>query len=261
MTHLSVNLNKIALVRNARGMGIPDVVEAARMVIDQGCDGLTLHPREDARHATLDDVRRLAELPEVARGTIELNIEGDPRPELMAVVKECGATQFTVVPVIPGEITTTRGWRERRHGDLLRRTIAFFEGQTRISLFVDPEPAGIELAADVGADAIELHTFDYAQAWGTPRQEEALTPYEEAARLARGLGLRVHAGHDLDLDNLPLLLERLAPDEVSIGHALISRALMTGLPGVLGEYVATVGATRPRADDPAAGVAIAPEKP
>lgn len=241
MTHLSVNLNKVALVRNSRGMGVPNIVEAARMVIAAGCDGLTLHPREDERHATLDDVRRLAALPEVASGEIELNIEGDPRPELMRVARDVGAQQFTVVPVVPGEITTNHGWRDRRHLGLLRDTVAFFGGQSRISCFVDTGTAGVELAAEAGAHAVELHTYDYAQAFGTPQQEAVLARYEETARLAREHSLRVHAGHDLNLANLPLLLERIRPDEVSIGHALISRALMTGLPGVLREYAQTVG--------------------
>lgn len=249
MTHLSVNLNKVSLVRNSRGMGVPDIVAAARMVIGQGCQGLTLHPREDERHATLDDVRRLAALPEVASGAVELNIEGDPRPELMRVVREIRATQFTVVPVVPGEITTNHGWHDPAHLGLLRETVIFFNGEddgdgvkTRISCFVDTGPAGVELAAEAGAHAVELHTYDYARAFGTEHQDEVLARYEQTAQLARQSGLRVHAGHDLDLENLPLLLARLQPDEVSIGHALISRALMAGLPGVLREYVGVVGA-------------------
>lgn len=240
MTHLSVNLNKVALVRNARGGGVPDIVEAARIAIGQGCDGLTVHPREDARHATLDDVRRLAEIDEVRGGAIELNVEGDLRPELMAVVREVGATQFTAVPVLPGEVTTTRGWRSRSDEPALREAIASFRGRSRVSLFVDPEPAGIELAAAVGADAVELHTYEYAHAFGTPRGAEVLADYVRAAELARSLGLRVHAGHDLDLDNLRPLLEGVRPDEVSIGHALVSRALLLGLEIVTREYVGLI---------------------
>lgn len=241
MTHLSVNLNKVALVRNARGGGVPDVAEAARIAIAQGCDGLTLHPREDERHATLDDVRLLAGLEAVRSGAIELNVEGDPRPELMAVAREVGATQFTVVPVVPGEITTHRGWRSRADEALLRRTVEYFAGRCRVSAFVDPDPEGVQLAADAGADAIELHTYEYAAAFHTPRRGEVLARYEEAAREARARGLRVHAGHDLDLDNLGLFLDRIRPEEVSIGHALVSRALLTGLEIVTREYVERIG--------------------
>lgn len=237
MTHLSVNLNKVALVRNARGGGVPDVVAAARLAIEQGCDGLTVHPREDARHATLDDVRRLAALDEVKSGAIELNVEGDLRPELMAVVREVGATQFTAVPVLPGEITTTHGWRSRGDEPALRKAIDYFRGRSRVSLFADPEPEGIHLAADVGANAIELHTYDYAQAYSTPRQEEVLERYAQAAEVARSRGLRVHAGHDLDLENLEAFLDRIRPEEVSIGHALVSRAILVGLEVVTREYV------------------------
>lgn len=250
MTNLSVNLNKVALVRNARGGGVPDLVEAAHIAVAQGCDGLTLHPREDERHATLDDVRRLAELDAVRSGTIELNVEGDPRPELMVVAREVGATQFTVVPVVPGEITTNRGWRSRKDEPLLRDTVEYFAGHCRVSAFVDPDPEGIRLAADVGADAIELHTYEYAAAFHTPRRDEVLARYAEAAEVARSLGLRVHAGHDLDLDNLGLFLDRIQPEEVSIGHALVSRAILTGLEPVTREYVDVIrrhggGGSRP----------------
>lgn len=248
MTALSVNLNKVCLVRNARGGGAPDLVEAARLAIAAGCRGLTLHPREDARHATLDDVLRLAAMPEVAGGAIELNVEGDPRPELMRVIREARATQFTVVPVTPGELTTNRGWRGGDDLAALRRAVDAFKGVARISLFVDAHGEvgeGVDLAAAEGADCVELHTFDYAAAFHTPRRDEVLARFERAAARARALGLRVHAGHDLDLDNLPLLVERLRPDEVSIGHALVSSALLTGLPVIVGRYAAiTRGAVR-----------------
>lgn len=241
MTALSVNLNKVCLVRNARGGHAPDLVEAARLAIAAGCRGLTLHPREDARHATLDDVRRLAAMPEVASGAIELNIEGDPRPELMTVVRQVEATQLTLVPVSPGELTTNRGWRGTDDREALRRVVDAFAGKTRISLFVDAEGDGIDLAAAEGADCVELHTFDYAAAFHTPQREEVLARFERGAVRARSLGLRVHAGHDLDLENLPLLVARLRPDEVSIGHALISTAILTGLPLVVARYAAITG--------------------
>jgi pyridoxine 5-phosphate synthase len=236
-TNLSVNLNKVALVRNSRGGGVPDIVEAARIVIDAGCDGLTVHPRADARHATLDDVRRLAAIDAVRRGAIELNIEGDLRPELVQLVAEVRPTQFTMVPVLPGEVTTTRGWHGAADQAKLAAAIAPFAGSVRISLFIDPAAAGARLAAAAGAQAVELHTYEYAQAHPTARRAEALARYEAAAREARALGLRVHAGHDLDLDNLGDLVDRIHPDEVSIGHALVTQALLTGLPGITGRYL------------------------
>lgn len=244
MTQLSVNLNKVCLLRNARGTGVPDLAAAARLVLDAGCGGLTLHPREDERHATLDDVRTLAALPEVASGAVELNVEGDPRPELMEVAREVGATQFTVVPVVPGEVTTNHGWTDRRHLGLLRDTVAFFGGATRLSFFVDTGTEGVELAAEAGADAVELHTYDYAHAFGTTRQEEVLRRYVETAERARALGLQVNAGHDLDLHNLRTFLDAVRPHEVSIGHALVTEALLRALPSVTADYLALTSAHR-----------------
>lgn len=241
MTKLSVNLNKVAIVRNSRGGGVPDLVQAAEIVIAAGCHGLTLHPRADARHATLDDVRRLAAMEAVRSGRIELNVEGDLRPELLRMVHEVGPTQFTMVPVEPGEITTTRGWRSPGDAPRLRQEIAALKGRVRVSLFVDPAPVGVRLAAEVGADAVELHTYEYAHAYATPRRAEVLAAYEAAARLARELGMRVHAGHDLTTENLGELVRRLRPDEVSIGHALVSEAVLAGLGGVTGRYLAAIG--------------------
>lgn len=247
MTKLSVNLNKVCLLRNARGTGVPDLAAAARLVLDAGCDGVTLHPREDERHATLEDVRTLAGLPEVADGSVELNVEGDPRRSLMAVAREVGATQFTVVPVVPGEVTTHHGWADRKHLGLLQDTVAFFGGAdraTRLSFFVDTGTEGVELSADAGADAVELHTYDYAHAFGTPRQREVLERYVATAERARELGLQVNAGHDLDLHNLGPFLDAVRPHEVSIGHALITEALLRALPGVTGDYLALTGVDR-----------------
>jgi pyridoxine 5-phosphate synthase len=254
MTKLSVNLNKVAIVRNSRGGGVPDIVEAAEIVIAAGCHGLTIHPRSDGRHATIDDIYRLAAMKAVASGSIELNIEGDLRPELMRVVREVGPTQFTMVPVLAGEITTTHGWHAASDEGLLREAIAFFAGRVRISLFVDPAPAGVRLAAAVGAQAIELHTYDYAAAYGSPRQEAVIETYEAVAVEARSRGLRVHAGHDLNTHNLAELVRRLRPDEVSIGHALISEAVLAGLPGVTGRYLAAIAAGAASAPAATSGV-------
>jgi pyridoxine 5-phosphate synthase len=248
VTKLSVNLNKVAIVRNSRGGGAPDIVQAAEIVIAAGCHGLTIHPRADARHATIDDIHRLAAMEAVKSGRIELNIEGDLRPELMRVVREVRPTQFTMVPVLPGEITTTRGWHSADDAALLREAIASFGGKVRVSLFVDPAPEGVRLAAEVGAQAVELHTYEYAHAYATPRQEEVLAVYEETARAAREHGLRVHAGHDLSTENLGEMVRRLQPDEVSIGHALISEAILAGLPGVTGRYLAAIAGGAAGAD-------------
>ena len=237
MTHprrtlLSVNLNKVALVRNSRGGDRPSVVEAARIAMAAGCQGLTLHPRSDERHATLRDVADLGALPEVRSGQIELNIEGDFRPGLVEATKAAGARQFTIVPVAPCEITTQRGWKTRDGLAELRKAVDYFAPDCRVSVFVDAEEEGIRMAAEAGAGAIEFHTKEYAETFGTPEGDAVLDQICRMGDLARSLGLRVNAGHDLDTANLPLLIRRLAPDEVSIGHALIADAIMVGLPSV-----------------------------
>lgn len=239
-TTLSVNLNKVALLRNSRDIGVPDLVEAARVVIDNGATGVTLHPRADARHATLDDVLVIAGIPEVQSGAIEFNIEGDLRPELLRLAKAVKATQFTVVPVTPGELTSRRGWRAYDDQNALVQTVENFRGVSRVSVFSDAVEASVRLAAEAGVDAVEFYTGDYALAFGTARGDEFLAQLEQAANLARSLGLRVHAGHDLTQENLPLLIARIRPDELSIGHAIISEAVFKGLGQVVREYVACV---------------------
>ena len=239
-TSLSVNLNKVALLRNSRDIGAPNLIDAARVVIDNGADGLTLHPRADARHATLDDVLAIADIPEVKSGAIEFNIEGDLRPELLRLAKAVKATQFTVVPVTPGELTSRRGWRAYDDQAALVKTVEAFRGTSRVSVFCDAAEASVRLAADAGVDAVEFYTGDYALTFGTPDGDEFLAKLEQAANLARSLRLRVHAGHDLTQENLPLLLARLRPDELSIGHAIISESLFKGLAQVVREYVACV---------------------
>ncbi|MEN3327681.1 MAG: pyridoxine 5-phosphate synthase [Acidobacteriota bacterium] len=237
---LSVNLNKVALLRNSRDIGVPNLIDAARVVIDNGANGVTLHPRADARHATLDDVLAIAEMPEVKSGTIEFNIEGDLRPELLRLAKAVKATQFTVVPVTPGELTSRRGWRAYDDQNVLVQTVENFHGVSRVSVFCDAADASVRLAAGAGVDAVEFYTGDYALSFGTPRGDEFLAQLEQAANLARTLGLRVHAGHDLTQENLPALIKRIRPDELSIGHAIISESLSKGLAQVVREYVACV---------------------
>jgi pyridoxine 5-phosphate synthase len=239
-TTLSVNLNKVALLRNSRDIGVPNLIDAARVVIDNGAQGVTLHPRADARHATLDDVLAIAEVPEVKSGAIEFNIEGDLRPELLRLAKAVKATQFTVVPVTPGELTSRRGWRAYDDQNALVQTVEMFRGVSRVSVFCDAAEASVRLAASAGVEAVEFYTGDYALAFGTARGDEFLGELEQATQLARSLGLRVHAGHDLTQENLPLLLKRVRPDELSIGHAIISESLFKGLAQVVREYAACV---------------------
>lgn len=237
MTRLSVNLNKVCLLRNSRGGNSPDPLDAARACIAAGAQGLTLHPRADARHATLEDVIAFAALPEVASGAVELNVEGDLRPELMRCAYEVGAHQFTVVPVMPGEVTSSRGWRAYDDHDGLAAAVRFFNGKLRVSVFCDATETSVAYAARAGADAVEFYTGAFAHAFGTPSGDALLEELGRAADYARSLGLRVHAGHDLDTVNLPACLARLKPDEVSIGHAIIADTLVHGLGPTVTRYL------------------------
>lgn len=240
-TTLSVNLNKVAWLRNARDIGAPDLVEAGRLAIKNGARGLTVHPRADARHITLDDVLSVADIPEIKSGSVEYNIEGDLRPELLRLAKAVRPTQLTVVPVTPGELTSRRGWRAYDDQSALEAAVRLFEGVSRVSVFSDATEASVRLAAAAGVAAVEFYTGDYATAFGTPDGEKLLDDLERAAILARERGLRVHAGHDLNLINLPPLLKRIQPDELSIGHAIIAEALFKGLGQTVREYAACIG--------------------
>lgn len=236
MTLLSVNLNKVALLRASRGRDIPNLLEAAEIAIGAGCHGLTVHPRVGAPHITLQDVRDLAGLEAVRSGRIELNVEGDGRDELLALVAELQPAQLTLVPADPGERTTSRGWSRANDGAVLTRVRSTLSEKTRLSLFIDPVLDSVELARESRADAIEIHTFAYAEHFGTPRGDELLEEMVPIVELARAYGLRVHAGHDLNLENLPQVIARLHPDEVSIGHALLTEALLFGLPVMVERY-------------------------
>jgi pyridoxine 5-phosphate synthase len=239
-TTLSVNLNKVALLRNAREIDVPNLIDAARVAIENGAGGITLHPRADARHATLDDVLAIAQMPEIKNGSIEFNVEGDLRPELIRLVKAIEPTQFTVVPVTPGELTSRRGWRPYDDQSALEATVENFAGVCRVSVFSDANESSVQLAAAAGVDAVEFYTGDYAMEFDTARGDELLDLLEQATRLARSLDLRVHAGHDLNLKNLPPLLKRIQPDELSIGHAIISESLFKGLGQTVSDYVTCV---------------------
>jgi pyridoxine 5-phosphate synthase len=237
---LSVNVNKVATLRNSRGGRIPDVIDAVRVVIDAGAAGITVHPRADARHVTVRDVRDIAAHLAPLRGRIEFNIEGDPRPDLVALVLEVRPDQCTLVPVLPGEITSQAGWPpDTPAGHLSAIMRQLQHAGIRVSLFVDPEDAAVQWAAGMGADRVELYTEPFARAFAAGPEEgrQSFARYSAAARAARACGLGVNAGHDLDLDNLTLFrtLPHLA--EVSIGHALISRALFVGLDRAVRDYL------------------------
>jgi len=239
MVRLSVNVNKIATLRNSRGGRMPSVVAAVDACIDAGAPGITVHPRADRRHITPDDVREIARTL-TRHPDIELNIEGDPRPELIDLVHEVRPTQCTLVPVLPGEITSQAGWRPGPDADRLPDVVAALRSAgIRVSLFVDPLAEPIRWAASVGADRVELYTEPYARAFeeGGAQLERSIGRYGSAAEVAHQAGLGVNAGHDLDLENLVLFRTLPHLDEVSIGHALVSRAVFVGLSTVVREYL------------------------
>lgn len=238
---LSVNVNKIATLRNSRGGTVPSVLEAVRVVVDAGAPGVTVHPRADQRHITTADVHEIAAELGPLRGRVEFNIEGDPRPDLIALVHQVRPDQCTLVPVKPGEITSQAGWSPDTPREELEEIVAGLRrAGVRVSVFVDPEEAPICWAASLKADRIELYTEPFARAFASGGGAAGFSRYVRAAELAHGLGLGVNAGHDLDLENLVLFrtLPHLA--EVSIGHALISHALFAGLDRAVRDYLAAV---------------------
>jgi len=240
VVRLSVNVNKVATVRNSRGGTIPSVLDAVMVCIDAGAPGITVHPRADARHITADDVREIAALLAPLRGRVEYNIEGDPRPDLLALVRSVRPDQCTLVPVRPGEVTSQAGWSPDTPRETLERTIADLRAAgIRVSLFVDAEEAPIRWAAGLGADRVELYTEPYARAFDRSRAEgeRSFGAYARAAELAQALGLGVNAGHDLNLDNLVVFRRLPHLDEVSIGHALISQALFVGFSRSVRDYL------------------------
>jgi len=243
---LSVNVNKVATVRNSRGGSLPSVIEAVRTCIDAGAPGITVHPRADARHITTADVHDIADELAALRGRIEFNIEGDPRPDLIDLVLAVKPDQCTLVPVFPGEVTSQAGWPVETPQDVLAGVIGAIKAAgVRVSLFVDPEPAAIHWAKAMGADRVELYTEPFARAFerGPAAAEASFAQYAAASALAFDLGVGVNAGHDLDLKNLTLFRTLPHLDEVSIGHALISRAIFVGLSRVVKEYLAALGRT------------------
>jgi pyridoxine 5-phosphate synthase len=243
MIRLSVNVNKIATLRNSRGGSIPSVLQAVETCLDAGAPGITVHPRADQRHIRPGDVADIAAFLGARRRegrNAEFNIEGDPADSFLEMVLAVTPDQCTLVPVRPGEVTSQAGWppddRSAILGGVARRLQS---AGIRVSVFVDPDPAAVRFAAEQGADRVELYTEPFATAFarGTEAGHRSFAGYVAAAELAHSLGMGVNAGHDLDLDNLQLFRTLPHLDEVSIGHALISRALWEGLGKVVGEYL------------------------
>lgn len=233
MTRLSVNINKIATLRNARGGNNPDVVKAAIDIQQFGADGITIHPRPDERHIRYDDARALRKVV-----TTEFNIEGNPKEQkFVDLVLELKPDQVTLVPDAVNQLTSDHGWDTRKHADYLKEIIAVFkEAGIRVSIFVDPVVAEIEGAADTGTDRIELYTERYARNYATD-PASAIEDYLDAATRAKELALGVNAGHDLDLQNLHYLWKNIPwLSEVSIGHALVCDALYYGLENTVQMY-------------------------
>ena len=241
MTALSVNLNKIALVRNTRRLGIPSVTRFAAIALEAGADGITVHPRPDGRHVRGEDVHELAALL-AGWPAAEFNIEGNPFHQLMDYVRQVRPQQCTFVPDETGAFTSDHGWELARDGDRLRPMIEQAHALgVRVSLFMDAEPQAMRLAREVGADRVELYTEPYALAFGTAAQAEMLARYRAAAQAAQAAGLGVNAGHDLNRDNLPPFLTTVPGVlEVSIGHALTADALEFGMAAAVRMYVATI---------------------
>ncbi len=232
MTRLSVNINKVATLRNARGGNNPDVVQVARDCESFGAEGITVHPRPDERHITTTDVYALAEIV-----TTEYNIEGYPDSRFMKIIADLLPTQATLVPDGPDVLTSNAGWDTVSNAELLSGLISKLKASgVRVSIFVDPDVKMVEGARECGADCIELYTEPYARSYHSGR-EMAVAPYIQAAKRAQEIGLGVNAGHDLDLHNLKYLYEQLPSlDEVSIGHALICDALYFGLENAIQMY-------------------------
>lgn len=240
-TQLSVNLNKVALLRNTRPIGIPSVTRAALIALQAGAHGITVHPRPDARHIRADDVTELARLLRDWPAA-EFNIEGNPDHSLLDFVEQVRPHQCTFVPDDPAAATSDHGWRLPADAVRLRPQIERAKSLgARVSLFMDPEPELMPQVAALGADCVELYTEPYARAYGTAQQDGQLARYRAAALAAQREGLGVNAGHDLNLLNLtPFLRDVPGVAEVSIGHALIADALEFGLAATVGKYMAAI---------------------
>lgn len=235
MTKLSVNLNKIALLRNSRGRNFPNVIAFGEMAIRAGADGLTIHPRPDQRHAKYSDIAPLISLCE--QHSVELNIEGYPTPELINECVKHHVHQVTLVPDAPDQITSDHGWVVSEHQTQLSDILETLRhAGIRASLFMDCEPAEIRLAQAVGANRVELHTESYARSFENHTHETHITQFTKAYQTAIDCGLGVNAGHDLDLHNLKFFLKNVPVAEVSIGHSLTIEALLNGWEKTILDY-------------------------
>jgi pyridoxine 5-phosphate synthase len=239
VTHFSANINRIALLRNSRDNGLPDLIACARIILDAGADGITVHPRPDERHIRASDIAPIAALVRQYAGR-EFNIEGNPHHNLMQIVESLGERkpqQVTLVPDALNVPTSNRGFAAGAEMNAVKPLIARLKASgARVSVFVDAELSSVRAAAEAGADRVELYTEPYALAFTQGTGDAALTPFAAAAREARSLGLGVNAGHDLNLKNLSALLAAVMPDEVSIGHAFIADALLMGLDAAARAY-------------------------
>jgi pyridoxine 5-phosphate synthase len=234
MTKLSVNINKLATIRNARGGNNPDIIASALNIERFGADGITVHPRPDERHIRYSDVYELKKVL-----TTEFNIEGNPAEQkFIEIVLNTKPTQVTLVPDEAGQLTSNHGWNTIKHRDFLIETISLFQSNgIRVSLFVDPLTEMIEGAKLTGTDRIELYTESYAAAYSSGRKEEGILPFSAAATKAYELGMGINAGHDLDLNNLAFFAKNISNlQEVSIGHALICDAITYGMENTVSMY-------------------------
>ena len=240
MTKLSVNINKIALLRNSRGRNYPDVSAFAERCLTLGAHGITLHPRQDQRHARYSDV---AELKKVCdRHGAELNVEGYPSAEFIGVVKQARPAQCTLVPDSEDQLTSDHGWNIPQQRDMLNSVIAELKSVgVRVSLFVDHDCTDMSLAKQIGAHRVELYTEPYAETFGTDKNTAIFESFRQAAQRAQNAGLEINAGHDLNLLNLAHFLEIPGILEVSIGHALIVEAIELGIEKTLAGYMKIVG--------------------
>lgn len=233
MTKLSVNINKLATLRNSRGGNVPNITTSAKDIESFGAQGITVHPRPDERHIRYQDARDLKNVV-----TTEFNIEGNPIPKFIDLVLEVRPTQVTLVPDAEDAITSNAGWNTLKHRDFLKDVISIFKNNgIRTSIFVDPDPKMVEGALATETDRIELYTERYAEAF-SKGNKEGIAPFVEAAKAASELGIGINAGHDLNLDNIKFFKENI-PDllEVSIGHALICESIYLGLENVVNMYL------------------------
>ncbi|MGE0725929.1 MAG: pyridoxine 5'-phosphate synthase [Alphaproteobacteria bacterium] len=239
-TRLSVNLNKVALLRNSRRTGVPDVLRFARLVHDAGAHGITVHPRPDERHIRRDDVLGLSELMRPWRPAFELNVEGYPDERLFDIVRRTRPEQCTLVPDPPGAFTSEEGWKlaDRAVAGAVAASVATLKGMgCRVILFVDPDPTVVPHAPATGADGIEIYTGSYAAEARGGKPGPMLAACAATSRAAAGQGLIVNIGHDLNLDNIPPLVAALpAAAEASIGHELTADALLMGFPSAVAAY-------------------------